>query len=340
MITVIFLFTGCALVTVNPDKEKQLVVAEVNGQKILKADYLKQYNVYVSAVAQQYGIDRTELETNKDNTDMLSQIKEDVVDGLINQKLIEQQAAKNNVTLTDDDKKQAKDNIQQLKDLYGQDGFAELLKQEEITESDLEQMILDNILQQKLTDKLTADVTVTDDEIKKYYEDNKATLFTDPEKVKVSHILISIPQDKYSASDQEKEAEYAKIKPKAEQVLAMAKKGDDFTKLVEQYSDDTGTKDQGGELTFSRNDPLESSFIDASFALKNPGDISDLVKTSYGYHIIKLEEKIPAKTYTLEEKKDEIKDTLLQQKKSDKMSSLMDGWKKESNIKKYSRNYK
>ncbi|AEE95997.1 peptidylprolyl isomerase [Mahella australiensis] len=336
----IFIFAGCSLVTVDPEKEKQLPVAEVNGDKILKADYVKQYDAYINAVEQQYGIDKKTLETSTDYADTLAQMREDIVEGLITQKLVDQQAKKNNIALTDDDKKQVKDQLQQLKDAYGEEAFADMLKQQQMTEAELEQLLQGDAVQQKLFDQLTAGITVTDEEVKKYYDENKDTEFTDPEMVKVSHILISIPEDKYSADETTKKTEYDKIKPEAEQVLAKAKAGDDFAELVKQYSDDAGTKDQGGTLTFSREDQIEPAFIEASFALKNKGDISGLVQTSYGYHIIRLEEKIPSKVHTFEEKKQEIHDTLLQQKKNDKITALIEEWKKGSDIKKYEKNYK
>ncbi|MDI3507969.1 MAG: foldase protein PrsA [Clostridiales bacterium] len=336
----IFIFAGCSLVTVDPEKEKQLPVAEVNGDKILKADYMEQYDIFVSTMEQQYGITKEVLETGADYADMLAQTKEDIIEWLIEQKLIDEQVKKNNIVLTDDDKQQIKDTLQQYKDAYGEEAFADMLKQQQMTETEFEQLLQEDAVQQKLFEGLTADVTVTDDEVKKYYDENKDTEFTVPEMVTVSHILISIPEDKYSADEATKKAEYDKIKPEAEQVLAKAKAGDDFAELVKQYSDDAGTKDQGGTLTFSREDQIEPAFIEASFALKNKGDISGLVQTSYGYHIIKLEEKIPSKVHTFEEKKQEIHDTLLQQKKNDKITALIEEWKKGSDIKKYEKNYK
>gem|GEM_PF-898330 len=339
ILAAIFALTACSLVTVDPEKEKQLPIAQVNDVTITKAAYTKEYESYLTLIEQQYGITKETIETSKDYADMLKQIKENLVDELINRELIKEQIKKNNIVLTDDDNKDIADTIQQLKDSYGEETFTDMLKQQNTTEEELKQTLQENMLQQKLLDKLTANITVSDEEIKKYYDENKDTEFTEPEKVTVSHILIAIPEDKMSADDNTKNAEYEKIKPKAEQVLAKAKAGEDFSKLVKEYSDDTGTKDQGGQLTFSRSDQIEQAFMDASFALKNIGDISNLVKTSYGYHIIKLDAKTPAKVYTLEEKKNDIKEEVLQQKKSDKFTALLDEWKKASSIKKYTKNY-
>jgi parvulin-like peptidyl-prolyl isomerase len=141
-------------------------------------------------------------------------------------------------------------------------------------------------------------VKVTEDEAKKFYEDNPSK-FEEPEMVHVSHILIST-QDPVTKTDLPDDKKTAKRKL-AEDILKRAKAGEDWGKLVKEYTEDQGSKDKGGEYTFARAsatlDPtrmMVKEFEDASFAL-NPNQISDIVTTSYGYHIIKLLEKLPAK---------------------------------------------
>jgi parvulin-like peptidyl-prolyl isomerase len=139
-------------------------------------------------------------------------------------------------------------------------------------------------------------VKVAEDEAKKYYEDNPSK-FEEPEMVHVSHILIST-QDPATRSDLPDDKKTAKRKL-AEDILKRAKAGEDWGKLVKEYSEDPGSKDKGGEYTFARAsvDPQRAmvpEFENAAFAL-NTNQISDIVTTSYGYHIIKLLEKLPAK---------------------------------------------
>jgi len=139
-------------------------------------------------------------------------------------------------------------------------------------------------------------VKVTEDEAKKFYEDNPSK-FEEPEMVHVSHILIST-QDPATRSDLPDDKKTAKRKL-AEDILKRAKAGEDWAKLVKEYSEDPGSKDKGGEYTFARAsvDPTKAmvpEFENAAFAL-NTNQISDIVTTSYGYHIIKLLEKLPAK---------------------------------------------
>jgi parvulin-like peptidyl-prolyl isomerase len=139
-------------------------------------------------------------------------------------------------------------------------------------------------------------VKVSADEAKKFYEDNPSK-FEEPEMVHVSHILIST-QDPVTRSDLPDDKKTAKRKL-AEDILKRARAGEDWGKLVKEYSEDPGSKDKGGEYTFARAtaDPARAmvpEFENASFAL-NTNQISDIVTTSYGYHIIKLIEKLPAK---------------------------------------------
>lgn len=139
-------------------------------------------------------------------------------------------------------------------------------------------------------------IKVTEAEAKKFYDDNPSK-FEEPEMAHVSHILIST-QDPATKTDLPDDKKTAKRKL-AEDILKRAKAGEDWGKLVKEYSEDQGSKEKGGEYTFPRysadpNRAMIKEFEDASFAL-NANQISDIVTTSYGYHIIKLLEKLPAK---------------------------------------------
>jgi len=152
-------------------------------------------------------------------------------------------------------------------------------------------------------------VNVTDDDIKKFYDDPTNTAaFEQPEMVRASHILL-LTQDPetHQPLSAEKKAEKKK---QMEDILKQAKAGADFAALAKKYSEDPGSKDTGGEYTFPRG-KMQKEFEDAAFALKT-NEISDIIETSYGYHIIKLSEKIPAKKVDYDKVKEGIKDHLLQ----------------------------
>jgi peptidyl-prolyl cis-trans isomerase D len=137
-------------------------------------------------------------------------------------------------------------------------------------------------------------IEVTDKEVEDEWkrQDPKET-------VTASHILFELPKTATPAQE-------AEIKAKAEAVLKRAKAGEDFAKLAKEYSDDTGSKDQGGNLGAFSRDSVVKEFADAAFALKD-GEISGLVRTSYGYHIIKVTgHEVPS----LESSRQRIKNSL------------------------------
>lgn len=140
-------------------------------------------------------------------------------------------------------------------------------------------------------------VAVTDAQVQRDYEDNLEKYHQDAE-VKARHILFELKEDA-------PEAEVAKVKAEAEKVLAEARKGADFGQLATKYSKDSGSAKQGGELGWFTKEKMVPEFSEAAFALK-PGEISDLVRTQFGFHIIKVEDARPEKTKSLEEVKSEI----------------------------------
>lgn len=146
---------------------------------------------------------------------------------------------------------------------------------------------------------------VTPEEIQQYYQAHQKD-YQVPEEVKVRHILIAVPN---GASAQVAAA----AKQKAEGLLQQLKAGANFAALAKKYSDDPGSKAQGGQLGFIQRGATVPAFEKAAFALK-PGQLSGVVKTQFGYHIILCEAKQDAHTKPLSDVKAEILATLTRQK--------------------------
>lgn len=139
--------------------------------------------------------------------------------------------------------------------------------------------------------------------------------FKVPEAMEAAHILIDITK----RSD-------ADAKVRADEVRAKALAGADFAELAKEYSDDPGSAAKGGDLgRFTRGRMLKT-FEDAAFALRNPGDISEIIPTSYGYHVIRLTAHFPERQITFDEVKDrmlkEAKEQYISQKKTEYVSSI------------------
>jgi foldase protein PrsA len=181
------------------------------------------------------------------------------------------------------------------------DEYQKYLKDSAASEQDLKDQLAVRQLAQSLYDKVTGDVTVTDEQISEQYEKDKATRYTTQESRRVAHILIDVaPTGKVDAKDL----------AKANEVLALVKKGEDFGELAKKYSADPGSKDSGGEY-----DDVKGTFVPefekAAFALETGKFTEKPVKSTFGYHIIKaLEDTKPARVQPLSEVKDAIKEEL------------------------------
>ena len=204
--------------------------------------------------------------------------------------------------------------------------LANALKIQGITRADwdkqrLEQATAGAVLERELK------VNITDQEVKKYYDENPAK-FEQPEMVRASHILIATVDlvTKSEFSDEQKKAKLKLAQDLRKRVVA----GEDFAKLVKEFSDDTGSKDNGGEYTFARG-RMQPEFEAAAFSL-GTNQVSDIVTTTYGYHIIKLSEKLPAKKVELAEVADDLKEGLKTQELQKQLPEYFEKQQKEANV--------
>ncbi|MBN1345179.1 MAG: peptidylprolyl isomerase [Phycisphaerae bacterium] len=241
-----------------------------------------------------------------------------ILDMLIDSQLLTDQAKKAGIKVTDQE--MAKDMEQELDGYLAANGttreefgkriqaatgmtLKEFLAKRSSDPVIKEQMMQTKLIESKFPDK----VKVSDQEVKEDYEKNLEKRYKKPETVRASHILIGTREAK---TDEEKAA----AKKKAAEVLAEAKKPDaDFGALAKAHSS-CPSKDQGGDLgTFPRKGKMVEPFAAAAFALQ-PGQISDVVETQFGYHIIKVTGREKARTVPMDEVKSSIRKSLERQK--------------------------
>jgi peptidyl-prolyl cis-trans isomerase C len=170
-------------------------------------------------------------------------------------------------------------------------------------------------------------VSVTDADAKKFYDDNPAR-FEEPEMVRASHILL-MTTDPKTGSELTEDQKTAKHK-EMEGLLKRARAGEDFAKLAKEYSEDLVSKDKGGEYKFPRRQ-MVPEFEAAAFSLST-NQVSDIITTRYGYHIIKLSEKIPAKKVDYEKALPDIKEGLTQQELQKQFPDYVAKLKKDANV--------
>ena len=251
-----------------------------------------------------------------------------VLDYEVTYQIVVQEAAALKISVTDQDVQTQIDQIKTQSFGGDQTKFDAALKQQNMTLDQLKESTKETLLLQKAYDEETqslSDSNVTQAEIQSYYDANKSNYYT-PETRDVRHILIApVPPTTTSSTDSTTSSSdtTTTVAPTAAQwaALATAQKvradlvaGADWKTEAATYSDDTGTKDVGGELGSISQGEMVAEFDTAAFSLKQ-GDISQPVKSAYGYHVIQVESITPAKQSTVDEAKSDIVSTLLGNKK-------------------------
>ncbi len=175
-------------------------------------------------------------------------------------------------------------------------------------------------LQKKMKEK---QAEVTEEQARKYYDEHPDE-FNAPESAKISQILIKVAADADAATTAEAEK-------KAKAALAKVKAGADFAKVAQEFSDDAGTRERGGDLGFVPQGRMDPALDEVAFKLEI-GQVSDVIKTARGFHILKVVEKKPAGKRTFEEVKMMVMTRLRMQGQQDAYDSIIEPLKKTAKI--------
>lgn len=219
---------------------------------------------------------------------MLLETGQHALEALIVEKMIEQEVEKNKIEITDEEIDEEFESM--VEKLGGKEAFDNALVQTGMTEDLLKDNIIMNLKINKLLDPY---ITITNEELEEFFDANKDFL-GQREEVQASHILV------------ETEEEADKIKAKLDD-------GGDFAELAKEYSTD-GSKDAGGDLGFFPRGAIVPEFESVAFALEI-NETSDPVRSQFGYHIIRVFDKVEGKAASFEDSKDEI-ETMIRDEKS------------------------
>ena len=255
----------------------------------------------------------------------------DVLDYMITYQVVLQKSGDLGISVSDEDVQTELDSI--LNDTFGGDQtqFDAALEAQNITLEQLRVNFKESMLTQAAYEAVTKDVTtVPDDEVSTYYEANKADYFVDETRV-TRHILIAPGSDDETTATTDSasttttaaptEADWAAALTEAQKVRQELVNGGDWTQLAADYSDDTGTKESGGDLGTVSKGQMVPEFEESVFSLAKD-EISQPIKTTYGYHIIQVTGITEAKQYTLDEVKEDISSILV----SDKQGEVWREW--------------
>jgi parvulin-like peptidyl-prolyl isomerase len=278
----ILLFTGC-------DK----TLARVDGIEIKQ----NEVDIYMNFIKSQ----STDGELTISEEE-LKALQVNIIDSLIVIKLLEEYADKNGITVSS---QEVDERLATVIDSYAsEEDFEENLKNMGIDRDFLESELKSQILRRKIYDAVTTDIIITDQQAKQYYDDNKESLYLVPARVKASHILAAFPWIKDGSEESEEGREEALRK--IETVEDKLKNGGDFEELAKQYSDDDMTAEDGGDLGYISKGQTVEEFEEALFSL-DEGEVSGIIETEYGFHIIKILDRQEEYYQDFEEVEENIK---------------------------------
>ncbi|MCM3440130.1 peptidylprolyl isomerase [Metabacillus halosaccharovorans] len=242
-------------------------------------------------------------------TFFVEQNGEAALDTLITKNLINQEVEKEKITVSS---KEIDAELQELIDSYGgEETFEQQLTSSGLTQDDIKEDIEVNLKIEKL---LEPQIEITEEEMKTYFDENKDS-FAQTKQVKASHILV---EDEETAKE---------VKEKLDN-------GEDFAELAKEYSTDTASAESGGDLGFFGEGSMVAEFEEAAFSMK-VDEISDPVKSDYGYHIIKVTDTQEAAEANFEKSKEEIKGILLDEKMTTEYPTWLEEKQKEYDVKNY-----
>ncbi len=254
----------------------------------------------------------------------LAEMRTRVLDGLINREILKQESEKQGIKI---EPQEVDDQLASLKKRFPNEAdFQSTLSKMNLTEETLKLQFSQDLAVQKLIDtQVAGKVVVTPEETRSFYDSNP-DLFKAPEMVRASHILVKVDP---KATDDDKK----KAKEKIQGLQKKIKEGADFAAVAKENSD-CPSAENGGDLDYFQKGQMVAPFENAAFALK-PGDVSDVVETQFGYHLIKVTDKKEAGMTPYEEIDEKIEQHLKQEKVNKQVNDYIAQLKSQAKIETY-----
>jgi peptidyl-prolyl cis-trans isomerase C len=293
--------------------EDQEYVATVNGTGIPRADFQQ-----AVARAQQ----QMAMQGQSPTPNQIPSLQQDVLNQMIAEELLYQEGVDQGIEATD---QQVSTQLQQIRSQFQTDEeWESALSDNQTTEEQLVEDIKRSVVVQQMVTQATQDMeAVSDEAVEAFYADNPS-FFESGEQVAAGHILIS-------TEDLSTEAEIAEARERAEEIRRMlVEENADFAELAKERSEGPSGP-RGGDLgTFGRGQ-MVPAFEEAAFAME-PGEISDVVKTQFGFHVIRVTDRIEAGSIPLENVEGDIRQYLQTQKRSEVIGEYVDTLRDDANV--------
>ncbi|MBC2694526.1 MAG: peptidylprolyl isomerase [Desulfobacteraceae bacterium] len=290
-------------------------VAIVNGSVITRDEFNRELIPIKQRISQQ---------GQKISSKQFEDIRNKILDDLINLELLFQESRNNGIKV---EKEAINSQMKSLKQKFSTDTeFKNFLSELNLSESILKLKIEKGIVVQKLIETQIANKIKISDEESKVFYDTKPDLFKQLEQIKASHILIKVEP----GADEMKKSE---AKEKIKKIKQKLNKGEDFATLAKEFSE-CPSKNNGGDLGYFQRGQMVKSFEEVAFALKTE-EVSDIVETQFGYHIIKVVDKKPEKTIAYENVKEDLAQHLKQEKTNQEVKIYIQKLRGKAKIEKF-----
>ena len=287
-------------------------VAKVNGVGIPREAFNREYI---------QTIDRYKRARQDVKPPLRERIKDNIVRKLVDQAIIAQKSEELGVTV---DKETLDSRWAEQRKRYGSpEAFKAFVERAGTTEEDVRRNFDNNLLRQALFTRIAESVSINGAEVLEFFNKNRER-YNEPEKVRASHILIRVPADAKPEVVKEKKKLAQSVRKKA------LKKGADFGEIAEEYGEDP-TKQRGGDLGFFPRGRMVKPFEEAVWSLKT-GQVSKVVRTQFGFHIIKKTDFAKATTKKFEEVSEQLEKGLLARKRNQTIRETLEKWKNEAEI--------
>ncbi len=285
------------------------VLARVNGEAVTKADFDRLLKNMEASANQPVPPERRD------------EIFRHALDQLVTYTVLTQETRARKIVVTD---AEIEDNLKQMRSQFpNEDAFRKALAARGMTVERLKSDAkIDMSINKMMEAELASQAAPTDAQVREFYDKNPDK-FKQEEAVRASHILFRVPENADAATKK-------KALDQAQSVLKQARGGGDFAELAKKYSAD-GSAQQGGDLNFFTKGQMVPAFDEAAFAMK-PGQISDIVTTQFGYHIIKVTDRRQPSTVPFDQVSARIKEYLTEQQKQQKAQAFIEALKQKAKI--------
>jgi len=253
--------------------------------------------------------------------EMMTEVRKMLLEDLIDRELLYQQSRKKGVVIED---AQVNEQLDRLKKQYpNEQAFKDGLAEDHLSEDTVKSQIKMKLAVQQFVEKeFGGKVDVSEGEAKAFYDENPQ-YFTQPEAIRASGILIKVDVKSDAAKKEE-------ARKKLEDIQKRVQKGEDFAVLAKDFSQDASAA-QGGDLGTIPRGRMPKALDDAAFSLK-PGEVSNVVETELGFHLIKVHEKKPEKVVPFKEAQEKIRQHLTNQKLKQRVEEYLNEVKKTAKI--------